>query len=55
MRRAAAVVAVAVVGAAPGGILGRVLTCAADAGDIGPPAQVLPWIRDGGLSPRDRP
>lgn len=54
MRRALIAAVVAVVGAALGGILGRVLTCAADAGDLGPPVQVLPWIRDGGIASRDR-
>lgn len=55
MLRRALIAVVAVVGVALGGLAGRVLTCAADAGDLGPAPQVLPWIRDGGLPTRDRP
>ena len=45
MKRALLAVVVAVVGVALGGILGRVLTCAADAGDLGEPVRVHPAIR----------
>lgn len=54
MRRALVAAAVVIVGAALGGLCGRVLTCAADSADLGPPAPVLPWIRDGGIARRDR-
>jgi len=45
VRRAAATVATVLVGVALGGLAGRVLSCAADAGDLGPPVRVHPAIR----------
>lgn len=42
MRRAAAAV---LLGVALGGLAGRVLTCVADARELGPAAQVHPAIR----------
>ena len=53
MRRAAATVATVLVGVALGGLAGRVLSCAADATDLGPAVPAHPAIRawDAGRRP----